>query len=258
MRLIFIRHARSLGQKNAKNYVKYGDSKLPLDADYTHQSIECGKFLRTYFNETATKKWPLVWTSQFLRAQQTWTGIQQGIDGFFGEKKPTWHIDPYFNEQSFGALAHINESNPSIKINIARILASLSIKLYQKDNFNAKTFMGESPFEKLQHIRNWIDGTFTRDILDGDDDHMIISHGNVMKDFWMHWFHLYDLDTWKKLKTPGNCDVYTIEGERKNWRLQQLYDGEKMLDIRDQNISPIAHIKSPNKMPSPPLPTHNP
>lgn len=242
-----------MGQKDPANYAKFGDSKVPLDPEHKDLSIKCGQFLSDYFNKTATKEWPLVWTSQFLRAQQTWTGIKQGIGDHFN-KEATWHIDTLLNEQSFGFLAFIENVKAYPDSKVAEIMKRFSEQMYKIDPYSNETLMGESPRTVVHNVRSFMDGPMARDVAEGVDDIMIISHGNVMKAFLMHWFHLYGLDSWKDMPPPENCDVYVIEGESKNWRVNKIYDGKNAISLLDNPINPIAHIKRPNEMPSPPLP----
>ncbi len=253
MRIILSRHARSLGQAHSGNYAKYGDSRVPLDPGHAHLAIKCGEFLSEYFNQTATKKWPLVWTSQFTRAQQTWGGYRQGIGDYFGAAQPTWHIDPRLNEQSFGALPYLDDIKNPMRRFLAKSFAKVSQALYVNDPFSSSPLMGEAPRQTLINVQNFIDGSFTRDAVEGIDDVLIISHGAVMKAFIMNWFHLYDLDTWKALDTPGNCDVYVIEGEPKDWSVRKIYDGETATGLLDNPINPIAHITKPTDFNPPPL-----
>jgi len=244
-----------MGQKDPKNYHKFGDSRVPLDPGKDHLSVKCGQFLTKYFEREGLKEWPLVWTSQHLRSQQTWTGIRQGIETFFGERSPTWQIDPCLNEQSFGYLASIPHIKNPVKRFLARTFAGFSRQLYLKDVFNNKTFLGEAPRETLESVQNFLDGSFWRDVKEGREDFLIISHGAVMKAFLMNWFHLYDLDTWKELETPGNCDVYVIDGQPKNWKVRKIYDGEKTQSLLDNPVNPIEIIKPPTVFPPPPLPS---
>lgn len=251
MRITLVRHAK------VTDYVTHGDSRARLDADHAHLSVKCGEFLHDYFNRTDTDKWPLVWTSQFLRAQQTWTGIKQGIGQLFNHQA-TWHIDPRLNEQSFGLLPYMDHFKESPNKAVAEAAKEFSQILYKADAFNNKTFMGESPKETLESVQNFLDGSFWRDVQQGQDDFLIISHGAVMKAFVMNWFHLYDLDTWKDMPTPGNCDVWVIEGQPQNWSVQKIYDGEAAQNLLEHPINPIAHIKKPTDFPPPSLPNANP
>ncbi len=190
-----------------------------------------------------------------LRSQQSFSGILQGIGDHFGEgTKPTWHIDPLFDEQSFGLMPYIQTIKNPAKRWLAKTFHGLAYRLYQNDAFSSKPFMGDSPMDVLHHVRTWMDGTFTRDVLEGEEDHVVVSHGAVMKAIVTHWFHLHGLDAWKELETPNNCDVWVIEGEDKNWTLRKVYDGVEMKNLLDSTENPIAHMKRPNEFPPPELP----
>ncbi len=257
MRIILIRHAPSMGQKDPVNYHRHGDSRVPLDPEKDHLSIKCGQFLRDYFKRESFNEWPLVWTSQHLRSQQTYSGILQGAGDFFKDQKPKWHVDPRLNEQNFGFLASINSIKNPIKRFLARTFAEFSRDLYLRDAFNNKTFLGEAPRETLQSVQHFLDGSFSRDLLEGRRDFLIVSHGAVMKAFIMNWFKLYGLDTWKELETPGNCDVYVIDGEPKNWKIRKVYDGESSRSLLDHPVNPIENIKPPTAYGPPPLPSQS-
>jgi broad specificity phosphatase PhoE len=255
MRIILVRHAPSMGQKDPVNYQRLGDSHVPLDPEKDYLSVECGRFLRNYFERECLKEWPLIWTSQYLRSQQTYSGILQGVRDYFSGQQPRWHIDPRLNEQSFGFLASIQSIKNPVKRFLARTFAGFSRELYLRDAFNSKTFLGEAPRETLQSVQNFLDGSFSRDVREGRKDFLIISHGAVMKAFIMNWFHLYGLDTWKELETPGNCDVYVIDGQPKNWKVRKVYDGEKTQNLLDNPVNPIENIRQPTSFPPPPLPS---
>ena len=257
MRIILIRHAPSMGQKDPSNYSKYGDINVPLDPQHAHLSIECGKNLRTYFNKISLDTPPIFWTSQFMRSQQTFTGIKQGLADHFTQQSLTWHVDPLLNEQSFGILPYIEDIKNPVKKVIVKLLSSMAHQLYKNDSYSSKTLMGESPLDKSRDVRLFMSGSLQNNIDKGHENHVIISHGNHIKPFLMHWFHLYGRDTWQKLDTPGNCDTFVIEGEKGNWSVKKIYDGQNAKSLINNPINPIAHIKKPTDSPPPPLPKMN-
>ncbi len=177
MRMLLVRHAPSLGQKHHQNYAKHGDMHVPLDPEFEHLSIQCGEFLRQYYQDTKTQTAPLIWASQFLRAQQTCTGIKQGLGDVFENQNIRLHIDPLLNEQSFGLLPYLDSIQNPIKRKLAQIFAGFAGTLYKSDAFMNKPLMGQAPADSFANVRTFIGTSFRNDVLEGDDDFLIISHG---------------------------------------------------------------------------------
>lgn len=256
MRILIGRHAPSMGQKDSLNYSKFSDTRVPIDPDYAHLTLLCGQFMREAFEHFDIQTPPLFWSSQFLRAQQSYSGIAEGIGDYFGEdlswQTQRWHIDTLLNEQSFGFLPYIDTIKNPIKRGLAQIFSEFSKRLYDGDAFTSRTMLGDAPRDVVRDIRLFMSTTLQNDVNEGEDTHVIVAHGAVMKALVMHWFHLYDLDSWKQINTPGNLDFYMIEGEKKEWTLSHIYDGMNAQSLLDNPPDPIAHIKRPNQMPLPP------
>lgn len=240
MRLLLVRHAPSLGQKNAKNYAKYGDMHVPLDPDHADLSVKCGEFLHEYYQQTQTKSPPHVFTSQFLRAQQTCSGIRTGLKDIFTDAV-SLRVDPLLNEQSFGVLPYVQGIQNPVKRGIANVFLSLSQALYKSDPFMNKALMGQSPMETYTNTRMFLGDVIDGHIAQGDDDFLIISHGAVMKSFVMNLLDLYDSQAWNTLDTPNNCDVYEVIKTSDSVQIHKIYDGVSGTDLRDNPIPvPVA------------------
>jgi len=59
------------------------------------------------------------------------------------------------------------------------------------------------------------------------------------------------ITAWKELETPGNCDLYVIDGAPKKWQVRKIFNGETG---KECDIDPIAHIVRPTfaSLPEPP------
>ncbi len=246
-RIVLTRHGWSLGQTDTKNYSKYGDMNVPLDPDRLSESIACGNFLTGYIKDTFNfnaDNSPIIWNSQFLRPQQTTAMLKKGgLNDVFNEQNSRYYIDPLLNEQSFGIMPFIGNIKNPIKRQLAKLLVSLGKDQYETDPFTNKTALGQSPSETYHNVRTFINTTLAKDMKQGTQDMLIVSHGAVMKAFAMHWFHLYDRDIWKKLETPHNNDVWVIEGENENWEIKKIYDGETQTSLLDNPQDPLNGMK---------------
>lgn len=253
MRILLVRHGQSLGNVDPETYVKIGDPKTPLTDTGWDQAENLGRFLNTHYSRTKTAVWPSIFVSSYLRTQQTLRGLLTGIGTSLFPGEPKLFEDPRLIEQNFGAVTNLAAHDDPQTVHVTQTLSAIAREAYKKAPYSITPFLGEAPKTVVASAKSFIDGTLARDIAEGKDDILIVCHGAVIKAFLMAWFHL-PMDAWKELKTPGNCDVYCIEGAPKAWSVKKIYDGASGTET---DINPIAHINRLTVSRLPVRPTKN-
>ncbi|MAZ75991.1 MAG: hypothetical protein CMH31_01665 [Micavibrio sp.] len=240
MRILLGRHAESDGNVDAQNYVKIGDARTGITEQGCRQAIAMGEFLADYYKNTQTVQWPSIFVSSYLRPQQTFRGVYEGIrDNFIGE--PKLKEDVRLIEKFFGAASHLAFADDKVDPDVKRALEVLSKRTYLNDAFSASHLFGESTLNTFVRAKQFIEGTLARDIEEGQDDFLIMTHGAVIQAFIMAWAHL-PMASKGKLGNPNNCDVIVIEGEPKNWTIRKVYDGEAMKPVDIDLVASIDHL----------------
>ncbi len=259
------RHAQSDGNVNPHAYVTHGgDSKVPITDVGWKQAYHQGLYLRGYWPSTRMTEWPLFVSSSMLRPKQTLSGSLLGMGNLFSGT-PKLHIDPTLAEQSFGFLAYVKKmqddaaalrkdgkvltGQKEFELAVAGVLTQFSKQVHRDNPLSAASLFGESPNFILSRVKNFINGTLQRDMQEHKDI-FIASHGATTKAIIMNWFHL-PAEAWQEIKTPGNCDLFVIDGESKKWTIRKIYDGEKMAPC---DINPIAKFKHLTSDDLPPMP----
>ncbi|MFA7276039.1 MAG: phosphoglycerate mutase family protein [Pseudobdellovibrionaceae bacterium] len=238
MRIILMRHGQSEGNINPEAYVDKGES-ISLTSLGWDQTERASEFLKDLYEKTETPKWPTIYVGPYVRHEESLRGVLSSLPPYFG-CEPNIKQDARLIEQYFGATAAIKTGAfKGIKGWFGKLYMEFAEALYRRDPFVARTPFGDNPFQMLINTKSFIDGTFVRDIEEGQDDFLIVSSGAAIKGFVFNWFHL-PIEAWKEVKTPGNADIFMIAGERKNWKFRQIYDGEKGDPI---DINPIEHIR---------------
>lgn len=225
IRILLGRHGESDGNVNAKHYLD-GDSTRQLTIPKGwEQVLGTGNFLSDYYTEQGVAEWPTIFVSPYERTLQTFRGIYEGLKTKFeGDpklKEEVRLIEKFFGAASQLAFADINH-DPALIASLER----LSKDTYANDPTSASHLFGESTLATLVRVKGFIDGTLSRDIDEGQKEFLIVTHGAVIQAFIMAWMHL-PMNSKSELGNPNNGDIIAIEGERKNWRVTKIYDGEK-------------------------------
>ena len=196
IRITLIRHGESEGNKDSYTYVEKGDQRVGLTETGWQQAVHAGKFLDTHFQETSTQTIPRTFVSSYERTKQTLRGVLSGLENYNIENLKIYE-DPRLTEQNYGALAHLSHDNDPEKEGLVKAFLELTHATYKGTPFSATPPFGESPKEIMGYVKSFIDGTLARDIEEGKNDFLIVSHGAVMKAFIMCWFHL-PMSSWKE------------------------------------------------------------
>ncbi len=248
MRIILIRHGESEGNIDDYAYVEKGDERVGLTDKGHLQAVQAGLFLNEYYKRIGLKESPSLFVSSYQRAQETLTGINFGLDaGYHGEPKE----DVRLIEQNFGALAYLKHSKNPLRRIGADIMFHFAKAVHKGTPFSGRTPFGDSPKDIFESIKSFGE-TLDRDIKNGEETFTIVSHGAVIKAFMMAQFHL-PMSAWQDLDTPGNTDIFVIDGEPENWSIKRIFDGEKGIE---DDTNPIEHIQQLRKDTLPKFPEH--
>lgn len=252
MRILLVRHAESEGNIDEQMYIKKGDQNISITEKGCQQALANGRFLADYYAATGTTEWPEIFISSYQRPQETFRGMYEGglKDHFSEEANPKLKEDFRLIEKFFGAASALHFLPKGVPRFFARILLALSSAVYKGDPFISKHLYGESSLEAAVRVRSFIDGTLARDIAEGKDDFLIVTHGAIAQAFIMNWFHL-PMRSKAQLGNPNNCDIIEITGEEKKWSVRRIYDGEAMQSDDTNLIAEINHLQMDTV---PPLP----
>lgn len=254
MRILLVRHAESEGNIDEKMYIKKGDQNISITEKGCQQALANGKFLANYYARTETTEWPEIFLSSYQRPQETFRGMYEGgLKNHFSEQDdPKLKEDFRLIEKFFGAASALHFPPENIPPELAEALLTLSGHVYRGDPFSSKHLYGESSLETAVRVRNFIDGTLARDIAEGKNDFLIVTHGAIAQAFIMNWFHL-PMRSKGQLGNPNNCDIIEISGEPKNWSVRRIYDGETMQPDNTDLIAGINRLTI-DRVPSLPYP----
>ena len=267
-RFLWVRHAESEGNVDPRMYLKKGDSNVSLTDLGWMQAFGTSNFLTQYYQDTNTTAWPTIFLSSYRRPQDTFSAIfhganDNGLKSIF-RGKPKLNEEYRLSEKFFGAasaLAHpeelfnvgdwTSEEKKNFLDNVNAI-KRLSNATYKNDPFVAPHILGEATLATCDRVKGFSDGTLHRDVLEGKNDFLIVSHGAIVQAEVMNWFHI-PMRAKRELGTPGNGDVIAIEGGDKNWTAIKIYDGEAM---KPCNINLIENINYLTVDTLPEIPNH--
>jgi len=239
MRIILVRHGESEGNIDSSAYVRKGDCNVSLTETGCAQALAAGLFLRDFYTSSNTTEWPRIFVSPYQRTLETLRGLYDGVkDAFEGLEPPQLHEDVRLAEKFFGALAYLEHGPHGLPEDLKNAFQALSSATYKNDPFTAATLFGDSDINIHSRIKGFIDGTLSRDVEEGGQDFLIVTHGAVIQAFIMAWAHC-PMRSKAQIGNPGNCDVIEISGQRKNWTIQAIYDGQEKTPVhRDvlQNV----------------------
>lgn len=221
MRILLVRHGESEGNIDPVNYLKQGDQNISLTDKGWQQAIDTGKFLRHLYSHQSC--WPLIYLSSYQRTKETLSGIAHGIGDKF-PNSPNIFEDPRLIEKHFGATNMIEHPEGFLNPEFAAQLKSMSDSIYEKDPFTTRNPLGESNKDNLLAVKSFIDGTFKRDIDNGHEEFLCVTHGATIINFLLSWAHL-PMARRDDIPRLGNCDVVAIEGGNKRWHIHKIYDG---------------------------------
>lgn len=224
LRIFLARHGFSEGNENPENYALRGDPNVELTDLGWQQAIRLGQFIESYLEEhpSPDETGPQLITSTHMRTRQTSAGILQGAGGIIRPEKVK--VSPYLTEQDFGIFSHFHSDE--LRAQNFPLEAEFYKAARAKNPYHAKPLMGESPQDTQVRVAP-LSGTLMRDYAQGQNDHLLVTHGVTLRTFAMAFLHI-DPHHYRAFKNPENCSLYLIEeiGTRR-YSFTQIYDGER-------------------------------
>jgi broad specificity phosphatase PhoE len=167
------------------------------------------------------------------------------MDGLF-EGKPSIHEDPRLIEKHFGSTSFEEGQDEKFNNPVMNVLHSAFNRLHEVDPYTTRPPFGESQKDLHLAAKGFTEGTLYRQIAEGKNDFLVVTHGAFIKAFIMAWAHVKMQD--KKCLHIGNGDVISLTGEPQNWKFLRLYDGVQGIPVH-QNILEGLHRFSIDDLP---------
>lgn len=138
-------------------------------------------FLEKYLSENPgiSKGKPRIWTSPFLRTQQTTSGIVHGAKGFFNDC--SLRETPYLVEQNFGIFSHLHDRGEQVEK--MPMEAEFHSRGLEQSKFMTQKPMGDSPLDIYKNIDLFL-GTLHRDAKNGVRDVLLCVTWSYNARFW--------------------------------------------------------------------------
>ncbi len=225
MRLLLLRH----GEAN-NNIGEVGESQLSLTQQGWKQAINVGEtLLKEIYADPYSK--PIVYLSPYMRTQQTCSGALLGA-GEGIKNRVILREDSRLIERYLGGYNLPELSSSTMDASIADQFKRTSDCAYDKDPFTARPLFGESNKDNLLAIKNFLDGTFSRDIQRGYNDFLFVTHGATIKNILLLWSNI-PMNRRSHIPAVQNCDVISISGTFHEWKVSKIYDGPTGKPVND-------------------------
>jgi broad specificity phosphatase PhoE len=233
--IILDRHPESTGNETGDHR---NDPKISITEHGKDQARAQAEFMvNELFPRLGIDKMPQIWASPYTRVQE---GLNiklariAEINPTLIDKNQVIHTDDMLMERNFGSLAYakhlledVFKDDPAAQ-NAIRSDLAMGKAVYEGTPHSAKPAHGESHREMGSYTRHFRE-TLQRDIDEGSRVHWVMSHGDVIKALVAKQLHQHE----EPIPTPGNCDVILISGNKGNWSVQKVYDGEAMQSCFD-------------------------
>ena len=196
---------------------------------------------------------PRIWTSPFLRTQQTTAGVVHGAQGYLDDCDI--RETPFLMEQSFGIFSHLhNRDDQAVKMPME---AEFHRKGLGREKFTTAKPQGESPFDTYKNVTHFLD-TVYRDVPKNIQDIVAVSHGVTTRLIAMRVKHL-SIRALDHFPNPGNGDVMVLNRKESGigFDLHKVFDGEKgeavNIDLGAMLLAKAPKLSAQNL---PPVPEH--
>lgn len=260
MALYLIRHAQSDGNADPAQTGLVGNANLEITRHGWQQTQALGEFLWPQFVQDGMTEAPRLWVSPMERTLQTLTGVIDMMPPNQFKQELRLFVDDNLVEQDFGLLPYLltAQDHPALKgyskediTKAAGLIMEFSKQIYGHQKFLARPPMGESPQDVCNRVSDFI-ATLRRDVEAGVTDHIIFTHGAVIKGFIKELYHL-PMQSWDQISTPGNTDVIRIglTPDRRIGEIRKIYDGTFMTPV---NVDPLKGLKPFSIRDLPPVP----
>lgn len=260
MALYLIRHAQSDGNADPAQTGLVGNANLEITRQGWQQTQALGDFLWPQLTKDGITEAPRLWVSPMERTLQTLTGVINVMPSGQFRQEPRLFVDDNLVEQDFGLLPYLltAQDHPGLRgyskediIKAAGLVMEFSRHMYGHQKFLARPPLGESPQDVCNRVSRFVD-TLRRDVDTGVTDHVIFTHGAVIKGFIKELYHL-PMQVWDQIATPGNTDVIRINltSDKKIGEARKIYDGTFMTPV---NVDPLKGLKPFSIKDLPPVP----
>jgi broad specificity phosphatase PhoE len=181
-----VRHGTSKANTGEMDPQVMGDFRIPLADLGIEQAVGAGKTLGAGFLDGA-----LVYTSPYLRAQQTLSGLLKGA-GLPAEAVKVYE-DPRLREVDHG-YADIEQQQ----------------KMRETHGwFYYRYSGGESPADCFDRTSGFLEGMMRQVLRKNTERVLIVTHGLTIRCFVMRFLHLRVAD-FEHVANPNNCDIITL------------------------------------------------
>jgi len=181
-----VRHGESEANVADPSQPPAADYSVPLTPRGVEQARQAGRTLGSEF-----LKGCLIYTSPFLRARQTLTGILEGA-GLEPSKVTSWE-DPRLREVDHG-YSDVPSQHEMVAIH---------------GHFYYRYHGGESPADCYDRVSGFLEG-FVRSIQKSTSRKaLLVTHGLALRVFVMRMFHMR-VEQFDAIANPHNCDIITV------------------------------------------------
>lgn len=204
LRIFFIRHGESEGNKNKNIYLTKPDYALLLTDKGKAQAIECGKKLAKIIKKGNAA----VYYSPFFRTRQT---SQYILFSFVKNKVTVLFEEPRLREQEWSTDLRLREDGTMSSIQKARD---------EYSPFYYRFESGESCADVFDRVSDFLN-TLHRDFQKKDfpENVIIVTHGMTMRLLIMKWLHL-TVEEFEFLANPKNCEIWELESFEYNNKIK--------------------------------------
>jgi 2,3-bisphosphoglycerate-dependent phosphoglycerate mutase len=198
--IYLVRHGESQGNVDPKLLQTMPDHKLQLSDRGLVQATETGHYLAGHVHHNCHKL--RIWHSPYDRARQTANAISQVLSAAGQEHTKRESI--LICEQQFGLFDGL--SKKEVPERYPAEAAHYQKCLQGEGRFWARPPLGESRFDVVQRVHQFM-GTLYRDLDSaGIDSVIIVAHGITNRAFAMQWLH-HPFEWFEAEPNPANGSV---------------------------------------------------
>ncbi len=190
-RILLIRHAKSDGNADKKQYETLPDYALNLTSEGVDQARQAGIEIRQLLGDEKV----YVYLSPYYRTRQTYACIRESLEANIVKAIE----DPRLREQDWGHLRRLEDNEEIIQA---------------RDSFSPFYYRipdGESGADVYDRLSTFLE-TLHRDFEKPSypPNVLIITHGIALRLFLMRWFH-WSVEEFENLRNPRNCQIVIMQ-----------------------------------------------
>lgn len=252
-----IRHAESEANAKHETYAKIADASIELTKKGREEALKLAQFLENFFDMNPPDGKVLLWSSDYVRAEQTAQIILENVSNVefaYSPQSEHDHIiaDERLREREFGLFSGLTAEQAHKKYpNEAAYFEMLKNDRRGNDKgtggFYARPPMGESPADVALRLRSFY-GSLSRVVNDeenGAKNHIMVTHGIPMR-VTPFTFMKQHPRQYAKEKNPGNTAVRFIQ--RRDEMLRKVKDPGRKYDDHGYIYDPSVKIIRAEKL----------